>query len=157
MNLRLEFFKKENFEELCSWYADSSIEDKLGVLDEEWLEDVLTDTSNLQYGGFVDDEMVASVGLYSPELEFPFYVVAEIAVKPSWQRKGVATKILELLFADPELIDSDIWLAFVDADNIEAIKFFEVNGWKNEEGESEEENLIAYKKINPAVSTEPQS
>lgn len=134
MNAALDFniFKKEDFPEYLTWFQDPDLHKRLGPMedDDEWLTEILQDDDGCTYSVFMNEKLVAVIGLVFPNKEFPIYCISSIAVKPMLRSKGIGKKVLQGIIELHPLEKGQYWKAFVDEKNPKATSFFERNGWK---------------------------
>lgn len=123
-------FERADFIEYRRWYEDAQLNRQLGPLDEEWLEYVLHETDGVQLCFLRADELIAVAGIKFPDEDHPFYVITDLAVKPSLRGQGIGTETLSRLLQASEFNQSLCWRAFVMPDNLSARAFFLRCGWR---------------------------
>lgn len=127
-------FQRRDFDEFRSWFIDPLLQKTLGPMDEEWLEYVLAESPPAQFSFFVDDSLVAVIGISFPVQEHPYFVVTDVAVLPAKRRQGIAAKAISLLqdsFVDTEFCNHQ-WHACVEPDNSGGKAFFDSLGWQRD-------------------------
>lgn len=143
VDLRLEAFSGQHFAEYASWYAvDSKLKTFLGGVDEEWLEWVTSQDDQEEFAVFIGDSMVAEVGICLPKPGDPTYVITNIAVHPSRRGTGIGQTLLDRLRTHYSLTEGQYWLAYVEEDNTNALRFFQLAGWHA--GSKEEKGMIPF-------------
>lgn len=143
MNLVYVKFIVEHFDRYCKWFENKRIQETLYGIDEEWLQHVLNDTTGIEYAVFRGDEMVAVVGVKFSTKENPSYVITNIAVNPVYFGQGIGSKVLKDLFHMHELKSDESWVAYVEAHNVRANRFFEQNGWILD-GDKDEDGMLRF-------------
>jgi RimJ/RimL family protein N-acetyltransferase len=101
MNLELRRFRREHYAEYASWFVDHELNHYLGPIDQEWLDDVLSqsESEGITWAVFRDRELVAVVETVSdPENRLPAAITA-IATKPGLRRQGIGTTVLRLILS----------------------------------------------------------
>ncbi len=126
MKLRFSKFKEEDFLEYQSWYEDADLNQRLGPMDEKWLQHVMKATDGCEYSVFLDRELVAVVGIKFPNPQHPAFYITDFALKPHLRSQGIGSSVLRELLMD---YPSSDWRVFVDVKNPRAKLFFEKNGW----------------------------
>lgn len=126
--LTVRRFVEADFPVYQAWFANEQLHRQLGPVDEEWLTHVLTDVEGEQWSFFVDDELVAVVGLV-PDQDNNAWVISDFAVDPARRRQGWGRRAWETLLALPARMQRINWRAYVAADNLQAQAFFDALGW----------------------------
>ncbi|MDB4978383.1 MAG: N-acetyltransferase [Candidatus Peribacteria bacterium] len=131
MQLQFSKFRKEDFSEYQSWYADSELNLHLGPMekDDEWLHAVMQEADGCHYSVFQGNDLVAVIGVILPDSEHPAYFITDFAVKPTHRGKGIGSDALDELIKLHPLKPEQMWKTFVDVRNPKAKTFFEKNGW----------------------------
>lgn len=145
MPLRLSPFRAEDFTEYASWFDDAALNTHLGPMDRAWLDATLTQTNGTTYRAFERENFIGVVGVVFPNEEFPFYVITELATKPSLRRSGIGRDILHALFALHPLEAGRHWKTYVADENADAKSFFEAQGWSLM-GPTNEAGMVTYRK-----------
>jgi len=143
MHVRLSPFREEDFAEYASWFDDAELNTHLGPMDQAWLDATLALTTGATYSAFQDDKLVGVIGIVYPSEQFPFYVITELATKPSLRRSGIGAGILDALFALHPLETRRHWKAYVADKNAVAKAFFETQGWRAT-GPANEAGMVTY-------------
>lgn len=121
-------FVVADFEEYRRWYEDPELNERLGPMDDEWLEAVMADREGAECVCLDNGRMVAVVGLaVDPEQEA--WVISDIAVDPALRRQGLGRRAIEAVLAQPQFDIRSTWLAYVVPDNPAAHHFFTSLGW----------------------------
>lgn len=135
-------FSESDFKEYLKWFNDERIRSSLFNIDSEWLKGILNDNTGIEYAIYLFEEMVGEVGIVFPTEENPYYVISNIAIKPSKFRTGIGTKVLNNLYELHPLKEREFWVAYVEEENKTAQRFFEKNGWVRKT----ENDMIRYEK-----------
>jgi GNAT superfamily N-acetyltransferase len=143
MHLIFSTFRKEDFSEYLSWYADAELNLHLGPMKENdgWLHAVLHETDGKHYSVFDDGQLLAVVGIIFPAPKHPEYFITDFAVNPSHRSKGFGSAILHQLIRMHPLKKGQMWKAVVDVKNPKAKTFFEKNEWQSS-GRSDEYGMF---------------
>lgn len=99
-------------------------------MDQEWLDYVLQNESGSQLSFFVEDKLIAVVGLCHPSPELEAYVLTDIAIKPKLRREGFGRAVIDALFSSNSFTLSPLWIAYVSSENFDAQRFFAKIGWQ---------------------------
>ncbi|WP_353482821.1 N-acetyltransferase [Haliscomenobacter sp.] len=145
--LKITPFKREDFEEYQSWFADPELNKHLGPMEIEdsWLEHVLNNNpEGCEYSVFIDQKMVAEVGILLPNSDNPSFYITNLAVHPKLRNQGIGSVVLSELMQMHPLKVGQSWKAFVDAENLKAIAFLEKNGWKRLSKIPDESNMYDF-------------
>lgn len=114
---------------ISSWYRDAELNQRLGPVDESWLEHVLADESGAQL--VVEDDTgtpVALVGcVWDPS--GAGHVITDLSVDPALRRHGIGRRALSAALTWKGHPETRCWTAFVDDDNRGAFAFFSAIGW----------------------------
>ena len=130
MPLEFHEFRREDFKTYQSWFADQFLNDSLGpAVDEEWLNFILGDRTGIQYVVTLNREMVAVVGLVKPKVDFAFWTITDIAVKPALRKQGIASRVVTALSI---LLKETNIVAFVMPENEPAIRLFSSLDWSRD-------------------------
>ena len=130
MNIEHRPFRRDDFEDFRSWFADDRIQNSLGPLDQEWLDCVLAEQPPAQFSFFVNNELVAVAGIVRPNHEHPYFVITDLAVHPTKQRTGIGASVVQILQNHFQISDGlNSWKAFVALDNLGAQEFFSNLSW----------------------------
>jgi len=142
--LKIAAFKREDFEEYQSWFADPELNKYLGPMEIEdsWLEHVLSNNPDgYEYSVFINQKMVAEVGILLPNSDNPSFFITNLAVNPKLRNQGIGSAVLKELMQMHPLEKDQSWKAFVDAENLKAIAFLEKNGWERLSNDPDESNM----------------
>ena len=96
MNLEFKQFQREQYTEYASWFADPELNRRLGPMDQEWLDSVLSqpESAGVTWAVFRGVELVAGVEIvFDPQNEWPA-AIAAVATKPALRRQGIASAAL---------------------------------------------------------------
>lgn len=128
----MRHFIRDDFETYRSWYANPDLNRELGPIDTEWLEHVMSETPVRQFSFVEKNVLIAVIGTEGPKPDETSHYITDIAVDPSRKRNGIATRALNLLIENHREIPSppESWIAWVDADNDIALRFFHRSGWQ---------------------------
>ncbi len=128
-------FKREDFPEYLSWYADAELNLHLGPMkeDDEWLHAVMNETDGCHYSIFDGKDLLAVVGVIFPDVEHSAYFITDFAIKPIHRGKGIGSIVLDELIRLHPLKVGQKWKAVIDVKNSKAKRFFEKNGWISSE------------------------
>lgn len=97
MNLEFRRFQKDDFPEYTSWFMDPELDRRLGPIDQEWLDAVLSkkESEGVAWTVLRDKEMVALIEtVFDPQGHLPAGIAA-IAINPGLRRQGIGTAVLE--------------------------------------------------------------
>ncbi len=130
-NLIFQKFKRVDFPEYLSWFEDSELDKQLGPMTEndEWLTSVLEKKEGVEYSIFQNGHMVAELGFYPSTKEQSYYLLSNLAVKPSLRGQGIGKLVLEKLMKLHPLKKGEAWRTYVDNENLKAKRFFEKSDW----------------------------
>lgn len=145
--LKIIPFKREDFEEYQSWFADPELNKHLGPMEIEdsWLEYVLSNNpEGCEYSVFINQKMVAEVGILFPNSDNPSFFITNLAVNPELRNQGIGSAVLKELVQLHPLKVGQSWKAFVDAENHMAIAFLEKNGWQRLSNIADESNMYDF-------------
>ncbi len=145
MPVRLSPFRAEDFAEYASWFSDPALNTHLGPMDQAWLDATLAQTNGTTYRALDGKEFVGVIGIVFPNEKFPFYVITELATKPSLRRSGIGSDILNALFALHPLAPGEHWEVYIDDKNDTAKSFFAARGWKAM-SPANEAGMVTYEK-----------
>ncbi|ULN45455.1 GNAT family N-acetyltransferase [Mycolicibacterium goodii] len=121
---------RADWEWISEWFGDEELNARLGPLDDEWLEHVLSERDGVQLvvtaaGGAA----VALVGCaWDPAGEA--HVITDLAVCPWMRRSGIGGRALTSVLTWAAHPPTKRWIAFVDPDNHAAFEFFSANRWR---------------------------
>jgi ribosomal protein S18 acetylase RimI-like enzyme len=114
---------------ISEWFSDAELDRRLGPLDEQWLEHVLSDREGVQL--VVESGKGVPVALigcaWAPD--GLGHVVTDIAVNPRLRRSGIGRQALASAITWDAHPPTKDWIAFVDPDNDTAFSFFSAIGW----------------------------
>ncbi|OBC12092.1 acetyltransferase [Mycobacterium sp. 852013-50091_SCH5140682] len=111
------------------WFRDVELDQRLGPLDEEWLEHVLSDREGVQLVvESVSGTPVALVGCAWDPAGFE-HGITDLAVCPWTRRTGIGQRALKSVLEWHGHPPATRWVAFVDPDNHAAQAFFSAIGW----------------------------
>lgn len=130
MPIRLSPFRAEDFAEYASWFNDPALNTHLGPMDRAWLDATLDQEGGATYCALDGQDIVGVVGIELPTEKHSFFVITELATKPSLRGVGIGHGILDALFAMHPLPPDQHWEAYVGDSNVLAKSFFEAQGWK---------------------------
>ena len=111
-------------------------------IEDSWLEPVLNNNpEGCEYSVFIDQKMVAEVGILLPNSDNPSFFITNLAVKPQLRNQGIGSAVLKELVQLHPLKVGQSWKAYVDADNLMAIAFLKKNGWQRLSNMADESNM----------------
>jgi len=122
-------FIESDFREYQKWFSDSELYRRLGPLDNEWLEYILSDKSGAQYCFTEAQEIIGVAGVRFPSDECSHYILTDLAIRPDIRSTGYGSKLLSFLLSQPEFKTVKTWRTYVDVNNGVATKFFLSLGW----------------------------
>ena len=82
------------------------------------------------------------IGITYPTDKEAYYVITNMAVKPSLKNKGLGSKIIKELINRTALKPKEYWVSFVDKENKNGRHFLEKNGWTKKS--AIEDGMIRY-------------
>jgi len=129
MKLTFSKFEKKDFADYKSWYKDADLNKRLGPMDDDWLKHALDRSDGCEYSVFLEEELVAVVGILFPTSEYPAYYITDFAIRPGLRNKGIGSQVLKQLIALHNESHEKSWIAFIDTRNPKAKSFFEKNDW----------------------------
>ena len=98
---------------------------------DEWLQDVLSEQpGSIDYSVLTGDTLVAVVGLYLPKVDYPHFVLANLAVKPSLRGQTIGKRVIEEVVKRHSSSPGQSWFVFVDKENGSACRLFMKCGWE---------------------------
>ncbi|MGB3798898.1 MAG: GNAT family N-acetyltransferase [Lewinella sp.] len=149
MSLTLEFrpFRKEDFIEYKSWYAEKQLDRWLGPMDAKWLEYVMNDTDGREFAILREDMLIAVVGIDLPQRGEEYSAITDMAVRPELRNQGLGGRVLSRLLQEVPLSKGEYWACYVEPDNAGARRFFTRQGWQ---AFSEEEGMVRFE-YRPAI------
>ena len=130
MAFEFQAFAAADFPEYQSWYADHELNQRLGPMDNAWLNDVLTNSAGCTWSVRQSNELVAVIGVVLPDADHPCYCITDFAVKPKLRNQRIGSVVLAQLLQQHELAPHQYWQAYVDQRNPKALAFFTTNGWQ---------------------------
>ena len=114
-------------------------------MEDSWLEHVLSNKlEGYEYSAFIDQKMVAEVGILLPNSDNPSFFITSLAVNPKLRNQGIGSAVLKELMQMHPLKVGQSWKAFVDAENHMAIAFLEKNGWERLSNDPDESNMYDF-------------
>ncbi|MFN6544400.1 GNAT family N-acetyltransferase [Mycolicibacterium nivoides] len=117
---------------ICGWFRDPELDRRLGPIDEEWLEHVLSEHDGVQL--VLEDHKgrpAALVGcVWDPTGDE--HAITDLAVAPQLRRSGIGREAVAATVAWAGHPAAKRWIAFVEVDNPSAFKFFPAIGWCHE-------------------------
>jgi ribosomal protein S18 acetylase RimI-like enzyme len=114
-------------------------------MEDSWLEHVLSNNpEGCEYSVFIEQKMVAEVGILLPNSDNPSFFITNLAVNPKLRNQGIGSTVLKELVQLHPLKVGQSWKAFVDADNLMAIAFLEKNGWQRLSNIADESNMYDF-------------
>ncbi|MBF6261401.1 GNAT family N-acetyltransferase [Nocardia farcinica] len=123
-------FTRADWPWLSAWYADETLNEQLGPLDQEWLDHVLADDTGVELVVALDGAPVASIGcVWADGHAESDHTVTALAVDPGRRRQGLATLALEAALGWPGHPPAAGWRVYVDLANLPALAFFRRRGW----------------------------
>lgn len=97
---------------------------------DEWLQDVLNEQSDsIDYSIFSENNLVAVVGLYLPQTNYQHFIISNVAVKPILRGQNIGRRVIEELLNLHSLLPGQSWSAFIDKENVNALRLFAKCGW----------------------------
>ena len=130
-NLVLKRFQPEHYAEYASWFADPELNRRLGPIDADWLEAVLSqpEREGMTWAALRGAELVAVVETaLDPERRLPAVITA-IATRPALRRQGIGSRVLAQVLALHRSQGIGEHLAFVAADSPGAQRCLEKAGF----------------------------
>lgn len=151
MTLKFSLFAAADFPEYASWYEDVELNERLGPMDEAWLEAVLHVKDGCTYAVFREKELVAVIGITFPDAEHPAYHITDFAVKPNIRNRRIGSRALDELLNMHGRDEVRTWRAFVDAKNEKAASFFERNGWTRMSKKPDTDGMIMLEYLRDSI------
>lgn len=114
---------------IAAWFGDEELDRRLGPLDEEWLDHVLSVSDGVQLVITAADG--APVGLVGCAWDPAggAHAITDLAVCPWRRRSGLGRRVLASVLTWEGHPPTQQWIAFVDPDNRPAFDFFTSAGW----------------------------
>ncbi|WP_165606021.1 GNAT family N-acetyltransferase [Mycolicibacterium mucogenicum] len=127
--LRAREMTRRDWQWVEKWFRDAELDQRLGPLDGEWLEHVLSDREGVQLVvETVSGTPVALVGCaWDPAGSE--HGITDFAVCPWTRRTGIGQRALKSALGWHGHPPTTRWVAFVDPDNHAAQAFFSATGW----------------------------
>lgn len=132
--LTLDFrqFRKDDYQEYAAWFVDPELNNRLGSLDQEWLEALLSqkETEGMTWAVFRDAELVAVIEtVFHPQDRQPA-AIAGIATKPSLRGQGIGTAVLKEILSRHQSQGIYDHIAYVASANKGARRWIERIGFR---------------------------
>ena len=130
-DLWLQRFQPEHYAEYASWFADPELNRRLGPMDADWLEAVLSqpEREGSTWAALRGAELVAVVETaLDPERRLPAVITA-IATRPALRRQGIGSRVLAHVLSLHRGQGIGEHLAFVAADSPGARRCLEKAGF----------------------------
>ncbi len=116
---------------ISDWFRDAELDRRLGPVDEEWLEHVLSDRDGVQLVLEDDERPVALVGCVWDRSGVE-HGITDLAVNPQLRHSGIGREAVTSTLAWAQHPAAKRWIVFVDADNAAAFSFFSAIGWSQQ-------------------------
>ncbi|MEE6170356.1 MULTISPECIES: GNAT family N-acetyltransferase [unclassified Mycolicibacterium] len=127
--LRAREMTRRDWQWVEQWFRDAELDQRLGPLDEEWLEHVLSDREGVQLVvESVSGTPVALAGCAWDPVGSS-HGITDLAVCPWMRRFGIGQRALKSVLEWSGHPPTKRWVAFVDPDNHAAQAFFSAIGW----------------------------
>lgn len=131
MDIELRRLTVDDFPIYKSWFSDSQIDRFLGpVWTQQELQIVLNDESGQELAGFLNDELVAVVGIVCADDEHPYYGITQLVVDPKRQGLGIGSAMLHAVRKHFPVSAGQYWICYIDEANQRARQFFAGHGWQ---------------------------
>jgi ribosomal protein S18 acetylase RimI-like enzyme len=126
--LEVARFTAADFDEYASWFVDNELNERLGPIDEIWLDAVLSDSKHFQFVFRDPHNMVGVMGIDIRQ-DLSMATVTDVAVKPGMRRRKLAHEMLKVAMSRDEFRTVTYWYAIVESDNAAARKLLIGLGW----------------------------
>lgn len=136
--------KRVIFRSTKKWFSDPELNLRLGPMDEEWLNRVLSDRTGAQYSFFSSGKLVAVAGVLFPDAEHDCHYLTDIAVKPDFRWRGIGARVLSKLLMHSELRQAHKWRASVSVGNLAGLRLLESTGWQRLSIQNDRDKLIMF-------------
>ncbi|MGB3481420.1 MAG: GNAT family N-acetyltransferase [Mycobacterium sp.] len=115
---------------ISAWFGDEELNRRLGPLDDEWLEHVLSETEGVQLVVNGADGTPAALAGCAWDGSGSEHAITDLAVCPRMRRSGIGRRALLSVVTWAGHPPTKGWVAYVDPDNPGAFEFFSANGWR---------------------------
>ena len=101
MNLQFKRFQREHYLEYASWFADAELNQRIGPMDQAWLDAVLSEpeTQGITWAVLRDGELVAVVETVFDPDDAAWAAIPALAVRPALRQQGIGEAVLRALLA----------------------------------------------------------
>ena len=147
MNLEFKQFQKKYYSEYAAWFTDYELNRRLGPMDYDWLDAVLSEleSESVTWAVFRGAELVAVVETAFALQNRSSAVIAAVATKPALRRQGIGTAVLRHLLALHKSRGIAEHIAYISIDNPAARRFMEKAGFVSVTSEPDEHGYVEFR------------
>lgn len=120
---------RADWEWIVGWFEDAELNRRLGPLDREWLEHVLSSGDGVQLVITAADGAAVGLAGCAWDPAGIAHAITDLAVCPTRRRSGLGRRVLASVLTWDGHAPTQQWIAFVDPDNRPAFEFFVSTGW----------------------------
>jgi Acetyltransferase (GNAT) family len=128
--LHVRRITRADWEWIRAWFGDEELNRRLGPLDEEWLEHVLSESDGVQLVVNVTDGTPVALAGCAWDPAGSAHAITDLAVCPWMRRSGIGRQALVSVVTWDGHPPTEGWVAFVDPDNHAAFEFFSASEWR---------------------------
>lgn len=130
--LRVRPMARSDWRWISDWFRDPELDRRLGPIDDEWLEHVLSDHDGVQL--VVADHQGQPAALVGCvwDRSGDEHAITDLAVHPRRRRSGLGRQAVTATIAWAGHPPARRWIAFVEVDNPPAFEFFSAIGWRHQ-------------------------
>lgn len=153
MNLVFRRFQQEDYPEYAAWFIDPELNRRLGPMDQEWLDAVLTEpeSAGITWAVLRDAELVAVVETVFDHQNHKPAGITAMAAKPSLRRQGIGTAVLRQILSQHQSRGIAEHVAYIAIDNLAGQRCIERVGFVPVSTEPNEHGFIEYRHRQPAA------
>ncbi|MGB3476393.1 MAG: GNAT family N-acetyltransferase [Mycobacterium sp.] len=127
--LRVRAVVRADWNWIAEWFRDPELDRRLGPVDDEWLDYVLSDHDGAQLVVERDTGQPVALAGCVWDRSGTEHGITDFAVDPRLRRSGIGTQALTSVLTWVGHPAAKRWIAFVELDNSAAFNFFSAIGW----------------------------
>jgi GNAT superfamily N-acetyltransferase len=147
VNLIFRRFRSEYYPDYASWFSDPELNRRLGPMDRDWLDCVLSEpeAAGEVWAVFRGPELVAVVETaYDPQGTLPAAITG-VATKPALRRQGIGVAVLRHIVAVHRSRGIAEQIAYISVDNLAGRRCAESAGFAAVQAEPDEHGYVEFR------------
>ena len=129
IRLDLRSIERADWGWISEWFQDPWLNQHLGPMDLDWLDQVLTQREGVELGAFHGNKPVGLIGILWASSEHRYHAVTQLAGAPNLRGQGFGRLVLKQALAWPLHPPAPVWIAHVDKANQAPAKLLLLLGW----------------------------